>query len=68
MMVTDGFFEWGRKGDAEQFGTERLVESLRKRAGQGAKAIIAGIDEEVRGFVNGASQPDDMTAVVIKRL
>ncbi len=67
MLVTDGFFEWHRTPDREQFGTERLVEALKNNAKEDAKTIIQRIDATVCSFVNGTRQEDDMTAVIVKR-
>lgn len=67
LMVTDGFFEWHRESDGEQFGVRRLTDALRQHAGKSPEQIITGIDQAVRSFVGDARQQDDMTAVVIKR-
>lgn len=66
VMLTDGFFEWHRPGDEEEFGIQRLVESLQQHAHEDSKHIIDNMDQAIRAFVNGAAQQDDMTAVVIK--
>jgi serine phosphatase RsbU (regulator of sigma subunit) len=70
VMLTDGFFEWARPGDREPFGIPRLKETLRAaaaRADADATTILATLDESVRAFGGGA-QPDDMTAIVVKRI
>ncbi len=68
MMLTDGFFEWHRLHDREQFGTDRLVETLKANAGESAERIIQKMDQAVIEFACGETQKDDVTAVVIKRL
>lgn len=68
LMLTDGFFEWSRPSDDEQFGIERLEGSLRRHAGGPARQIVDAIDAAVRAFAAGSRQPDDMTAIVVKRL
>jgi serine phosphatase RsbU (regulator of sigma subunit) len=68
LMLTDGFFEQTRAGDREQFGLERLSETLKKQAHKSAGAIVLALELAVRDFSNGAAQADDMTAVAIKRL
>jgi len=69
MLLTDGFAEWARPSDRQQFGVHRLVETLKSVADRPAKAILDAHFEAVRTFVGSqAIQPDDMTAVVMKRL
>jgi serine phosphatase RsbU (regulator of sigma subunit) len=67
VMLTDGFFEWSRPGDQEQFGIERLTAALRTTARADAATILRKLDETVRHFCDGTPQSDDMTAIVIKR-
>jgi sigma-B regulation protein RsbU (phosphoserine phosphatase) len=66
-LVTDGFFEWARE-DGEMYGTDRLRESLARHAGGDPTAIIGGLLGDVEAFVGDSVQPDDLTAVVIKRV
>jgi len=68
VMLTDGFFEWARPSDGQAFGTSRLEEALRTAAHQDAATILKSIDASVCNFCNGSAQPDDMTAIVIKRI
>ncbi len=65
-LVTDGFFEWAR-ADGRMYGTARLRESLARHAGGDPTAIIGGLLGDLEAFVGDAVQPDDLTAVVIKR-
>ncbi len=69
-LATDGFVEWARhdNGKREQFGTERLRQSLRKNAHLPATAIIDAITAEVEAFAGGERQQDDLTMVVIRRV
>jgi serine phosphatase RsbU (regulator of sigma subunit) len=67
VLLTDGFFEWQRPADGEPFGITRLHDALRASADLDAAAILRSIDESVCRFCDGSSQPDDMTAIVIKR-
>ena len=67
VLLTDGFFEWQRPGDGESFGIPRLCEALRQCVRQDATSMITSMDKAVRAFVGTSAQPDDMTAVVIKR-
>lgn len=68
VMLTDGFMEWKRAGDGEQFGIERLTTALAASARGTAQAILEGVDQAVRAFAAGTPQADDTTAVVIKRV
>ena len=68
LLSTDGFGEYARAGDAEQFGEERMKEVLRAHATRGAGDLVAALDHAVADFANGAPQEDDMTAVVVRRL
>lgn len=68
-LVTDGFVEWSRPGvdgRREQFGLERLRESLRHCAGRPAAEIVQAVAADVAAFADGHPQQDDLTIVVIK--
>jgi serine phosphatase RsbU (regulator of sigma subunit) len=67
VMLTDGFFEWARSADKEQFGVARLQEALRSAAHADAETILRTLDQTVCEFCAGSPQSDDMTAIVIKR-
>jgi len=67
VMLTDGFFEWRRPGDLEEFGIDRLQETLRECTHHDAQTILRTLDESVCQFCDGSPQHDDMTAIVIKR-
>lgn len=69
-LVTDGFVEWARfdsDGTREEFGMERLRESLQRHAHLPAGALIAAITADVTAFAQGEAQQDDLTMVVIRR-
>jgi serine phosphatase RsbU (regulator of sigma subunit) len=67
VLMTDGFFEWPRAGDGQQFGILRCTESIRMSAKADAQSILRSLDAAVQSFVGGSKQMDDVTAVVIKR-
>jgi len=67
LLVTNGFIEWARSHDGEQYGVVRLGEFLRNSSTLPARAFIEALDEDVRAFSAGSVQQGDMTAVVIKR-
>jgi serine phosphatase RsbU (regulator of sigma subunit) len=66
VLVTDGFFEC-TNSRGQQLGTARLGESIRTHKSLAAEYLIRRLHDEVRTFSHGASQADDLTAVVIKR-
>jgi len=66
LLITDGFFEWENPA-AEEFGTERLAEVLRKFSDREPEIIIAELYDSVLKFSQGTPQQDDLTAVLIKR-
>jgi serine phosphatase RsbU (regulator of sigma subunit) len=67
LLITDGFFEWENLRQ-EPFGTERLAEILLKFSDRDPEIIIAELYEAVVSFTRGTPQPDDLTAVLIKRV
>ncbi len=67
ILITDGFFEWPNP-QSEQFGTPRLEAAILASAHRSASDLIQHLHSEVLRFVDGTVQPDDLTAVVLKRL
>lgn len=67
VLVTDGFFEWCNAA-GEQFGIERLNEAIRASSQQTAEQLIGRLHDAVLHFTAGTPQPDDLTAVVVKRV
>jgi phosphoserine phosphatase RsbU/P len=64
VLYTDGVTEsFDAKGD--EFGEERLVESLLRRRGLSSQAAIEAIVEDVRAF-SPLEQNDDITLIVAK--
>jgi serine phosphatase RsbU (regulator of sigma subunit) len=67
LVVSDGFFEWaGASG--EQFGQARLEAALLAAATSSAAEIIESVRQAVYRHTTGTVQPDDMTAIAVKRL
>jgi serine phosphatase RsbU (regulator of sigma subunit) len=65
-LCTDGITEaWSETG--EQFGRERLKQSLLRHAAQPAGSILEGVMRDVLDFRGAAPQKDDLTLVVLKR-
>jgi serine phosphatase RsbU (regulator of sigma subunit) len=68
VLATDGFMEWPRAGDGQQFGSERLSETVARGARGTAREMLTELDASVMRFVGGGPQQDDTTAVAIKRI
>lgn len=66
LLLTDGFFEWSNP-QGEQFGIKRLQDSVTRYGGQNGQALIEGMLADVEAHAAGTPQPDDLTAVVIRR-
>ena len=67
VLTTDGFFEW-ENAKEEEFGMERLENTVRSAADLSPDQLIARLYQAVTDFAGGTHQADDLTAVVIKRL
>ena len=67
LLATDGFFEWENARE-EQFGHERLEQTIRGARGKSAAEIISTLHQEVLRFAAGTKQMDDLTAIVLKRV
>jgi hypothetical protein len=65
VFYTDGFPEAMNK-TMEEFGEERLCQTVQKYAHGTAAEIMDGVFAEMRLFVGKAKQHDDMTIVVVK--
>ena len=66
VLVTDGFYEWQNR-EAEEFGMERLKDTIREARDCSADEVIARLYTAVKNFSGGTEQNDDLTMVVIKR-
>ena len=65
-LCTDGITEaWNNAG--QQFGRERLKQSLLRHAPQDASAILEAVIRDVIAFRGPTPQKDDLTLVVLKR-
>ena len=67
LLATDGFFEWENARE-EQFGHERLGQTIRAAREKSAAEIISALHQEVLRFAAGTKQMDDLTAIVLKRV
>ncbi len=66
VLVTDGFFEFANP-TGEQFGVQRLGETIRRHQSLPARQVIQRLQDDLSGFSQGVIQADDLTAVVVKR-
>ena len=67
LLFTDGITE--AENDAgEQYGIERLCDSLQRNLAQDAKHIQRAIVEDVMAFIGKQTVFDDLTLLVIKRV
>lgn len=66
IMATDGFFEWAN-GKGEQFGIQRLEAFVGAHAHDTPRNFIRALHASVIAHAQGEIQPDDLTAVVVKR-
>ena len=65
VFYTDGFPEAMNK-TMEEFGEDRLCQTVQKYAHGSAAEIMDGVFAEMKQFVGKAKQHDDMTIVVVK--
>jgi phosphoserine phosphatase len=66
-VFTDGFFEWFNP-QGECFGVERMKAQIDRDRDRPAAEMIERLYAAVLEFAAGSPQPDDLTAVVIKRV
>ncbi len=66
VLCSDGFFEPANSA-GEEYGVERLADVLRSNRHESAPRLVELMENQVREFVGDMPQPDDMTALVIKR-
>ncbi|HEY5838595.1 MAG TPA: PP2C family protein-serine/threonine phosphatase [Pyrinomonadaceae bacterium] len=65
-VITDGFYEWENR-DGEQFGLQRLEDTIRDSRDCTAEEVIGRLRSSVEKFCGGTEQQDDLTAVVLRR-
>jgi len=67
LVTTDGFSE-ASDPEGQMFGSQRIVELCKSMHHQTSRELIDTLVARVDGFVAGAAQADDLTAVAIRRL
>jgi sigma-B regulation protein RsbU (phosphoserine phosphatase) len=66
VLATDGLYEW-ENTLGEQFGSERLEQTIRRVRERRPQEIMQTLYEAVLAFSGGTKQQDDLTMVIIKR-
>src|SRR6266446_2792560 len=66
ILYTDGVTE-ALNAEGDEFGLERMMESVRASANDGAQAIVKKIIADVRDFTGSPPQNDDMTLIAIRK-
>jgi len=66
VLYTDGLTET-LNSDGDEFGVDRMMQSVRASANDGAQAIVKRIIEDVREFTGSVPQNDDMTLIAIRK-
>jgi sigma-B regulation protein RsbU (phosphoserine phosphatase) len=67
VLYTDGVTE-ALDGGGYEFGMDRMIQSVRASAGQGASAIVTRVIDDVRNFVGAQPQHDDITLIAIRKI
>jgi phosphoserine phosphatase RsbU/P len=66
VLYTDGVTET-LNAEGDEFGLERMMQSVRASATNGAQAIVKKIMEDVRDFTGSVPQNDDITLIAIRK-
>ena len=66
VLYTDGVTE-ALDANGDEFGLERMIQSVRASAARGAPAIITRLIDDVRNFVGAHPQNDDITLIAVRK-
>ena len=66
ILYTDGVTE-ALNADGDEFGLDRMIQSVRASATDGAQTIVKRIIEDVRSFTGSVPQNDDITVIAIRK-
>src|SRR6266481_2174404 len=66
VLYTDGVTET-LNSEGDEFGVDRMMQSVCASAGDGAQAIVKRIIEDVREFTGSVPQNDDITVIAIRK-
>jgi phosphoserine phosphatase RsbU/P len=66
VLYTDGVPET-LNSEGDEFGIERMMQSVHASAANGAQAIVKKVIDDVRDFTGSAPQNDDITLIAIRK-
>jgi sigma-B regulation protein RsbU (phosphoserine phosphatase) len=66
VLYTDGVTET-LNAEGDEFGLDRVMQSVRASANDGAQTIVRKIIEDVRDFTGSVPQNDDITLIAIRK-
>jgi sigma-B regulation protein RsbU (phosphoserine phosphatase) len=66
IFYTDGITE-ALDAQGDEFGMERMMQSVQASAENGAPAIVNRVTEDVRNFMGSQPQHDDITLIVVRK-
>src|SRR6266403_161682 len=66
VLYTDGVTET-LDSEGDEYGVDRMMQSVRASANDGAQAIVKRIIEDVREFTGSVPQNDDITVIAIRK-
>ena len=66
VLYTDGVTET-LNSEGDEYGVDRMMQSVRASANDGAQAIVKRIIEDVREFTGSVPQNDDITVIAIRK-
>src|SRR5436189_1089200 len=66
VLYTDGVTET-LNTEGDEFGLDRMMESVRASVNDGAQAVVKKIIQDVRDFTGSAPQNDDITLIAIRK-
>jgi sigma-B regulation protein RsbU (phosphoserine phosphatase) len=66
IFYTDGVTE-ALDREGEEFGIDRLMQSILASAAEGAAGVITRLTDELRAFIGTQPQHDDVTLIVVRK-
>ena len=66
VLYTDGVTET-LNSEGDEYGVDRMMQSVRASANDGAQEIVKKIIEDVREFTGSVPQNDDITVIAIRK-
>jgi sigma-B regulation protein RsbU (phosphoserine phosphatase) len=66
VLYTDGVTET-LNAEGDEFGVDRMMQSVRASVTNGSQAIVKKIIEDVRDFTGSIPQNDDITVIAIRK-